>query len=386
TITLIGVMDKNIWPALQAAAAVLLGDHPAGIIIDCGSITRITPAGIGTFADAFRYITQKDAGIILVSASEEIITLARATEGVRSKMPLADSPEEARHSLKLRESVIRIPPGRNNLVIPLWEGWESVLNYAVRLRRGKEYAYHAAAVIKLPLSLSISHPMPREEQQAEKDLQKAAELVEGFGETVCARHTLRVRTPADIFGRFRGDRLRFLIPDAVLGAERRSRGPLLRELLCSSRYTVDLFSVKGSSDPDKVRRIMTVYGPGIRRVLSDCRQLAKVSDDEHIDVLIAYPVQVPRSRELSSVAPDEDFYRAEKEIGALAAKYKNLRLELRFLAVRNYASDLAMLAEKEQTELFFTVLESPVYAHSQSLRLVMNLYYGEVCSVLAVRG
>ncbi|MBO4548534.1 MAG: STAS domain-containing protein, partial [Abditibacteriota bacterium] len=141
TITLNGVLDKNIWPALQAAVAVLLKEHPAGIIIDCGSITRITPAGIGTFASAFRYITQKNAGIIFVSASEEVISLARATEGVRSKMPVAADAEEARHSLSLRETVIRKLGGKNNIVVPLTDGWQTALAYAVRLRKGKEYRY-----------------------------------------------------------------------------------------------------------------------------------------------------------------------------------------------------------------------------------------------------
>ncbi len=382
TVTLIGVMDKNIWPALQAAAAVLLREHPAGIIIDCGSITRITPAGTGTFADAFRYITMKDAGIIFVSASEEIIRLARATEGVRSKMPLADNAEQARHSLSLRENSVKLPEGKSNLAVPLIKGWQTALDYAVRLRRGKEYVYHAAAVIKLPLSLSISHPMPAEEQQAEKDLEKAAALVEGFGETVCKKHTLRVRAAEDFIFRFPKQKVRFLLPDAAVGTERQNKGLMLRDLLLRRDYTVDLFSVRGAVHPDKLNKVTTVYDGNIRKVMQDCEALAKTADDPMIELTALYPVPVPGSLELSAAVPDEGFFAAEKSIKSVSSRFRHIKTNLRFLPVRNYSSGIAAFAEKDNTRLFIVILEDPVYAHSKQIALAMELYYSGICPLL----
>ena len=72
-----------------------------------------------TFADTFKYITRKNARIIFASPSKEIRKLANTIEGVRSKMPVADSIESARKSLNIYNINIKEGNAESQILIPL---------------------------------------------------------------------------------------------------------------------------------------------------------------------------------------------------------------------------------------------------------------------------
>ena len=89
TITLRGEVKTNIWPAIQAAAALLLENHPTGIILDGSGLTKVTVKGAETFADAFDFIVAHNARIMVVGLTEEMIEVGQAVPGVRSQLPIA---------------------------------------------------------------------------------------------------------------------------------------------------------------------------------------------------------------------------------------------------------------------------------------------------------
>ena len=107
TVTLRGAITSNIWPAIQASAALLLENHPTGIIIDCSPLTRITPKGAETFTDAARYIQEQNARIVVAGLAPELLEIGKAVPGVRSQLPVCDTVDEARASLSLEEGEVK---------------------------------------------------------------------------------------------------------------------------------------------------------------------------------------------------------------------------------------------------------------------------------------
>ena len=118
-----GRLDKNLWPTIQAAANLLLRHHLEGIIVDGGALTGCSPEGAKTFRDAMDYIERYRARIVVCALPENVMGCIRATPGVRSRLPVTETLEEARASLKLSgPGGVRAGGGQSapqNILVPL---------------------------------------------------------------------------------------------------------------------------------------------------------------------------------------------------------------------------------------------------------------------------
>ena len=201
TITLTGLISGNIWPAIQAAAAMLLKEHPTGIIIDCTYIDGITQEGGETFADAFSYIASHNARIVVAGLAHEQLETIREVPGVRSQLPLAVNVEEARASFKLEELKLERGRARIAAVVPMMGNWQRAVFHADRLALGENCEIHLLDLIKVPRTLPLGTPLTEREEAGQARLRAAEALVK---ETRLKSyvHVRRVRSNSGGLGEF----------------------------------------------------------------------------------------------------------------------------------------------------------------------------------------
>ncbi|MCE5314928.1 MAG: universal stress protein [Armatimonadota bacterium] len=192
TITLRGSIKTNIWPAIQAAAALLLEHHPTGIIIDCSAVDKITAKGAETLADAFRYIQERNARIVVAALSPELLEIGKEVPGVRSQVSIAATVDEARASLELEEVTPERGKARLAAVVPMLGEWQSAVDHACRLAIGQSTEIHLVDLIKVPRALPIGTPLPERESAGQQRLETGKALVAAMGFKVFA-HVERVR-------------------------------------------------------------------------------------------------------------------------------------------------------------------------------------------------
>jgi len=195
-----GALDKNLWPTIQAAANLLLRQHPQGIIVDGSSLTACSPEGAQTFREAMDYIERYRARIVVSAVPEGIIEVIRAVPGIRSRLPIAATVEEARASLRLAR------PGAaqggsthralQDILVPLLRADtpETSTMLACRLAKAGEQKarLHLAYILEVPRHLPLSSPLPEEEAVAAEALVAAQSWVQREG-LLAVPHVLRAR-------------------------------------------------------------------------------------------------------------------------------------------------------------------------------------------------
>lgn len=102
-VRLSGSLHKNQWLTIKAAANLLLHEHPQGIIIDCADLSDISEEGAKTFLDAMRNIEAAKSRIMVANLPEPVLKVIRTVPGVRSQLPIAESVEAARASLRMHK-------------------------------------------------------------------------------------------------------------------------------------------------------------------------------------------------------------------------------------------------------------------------------------------
>lgn len=186
-----GTLEKNHWPTIQAAANLLLRQHPQGILVDGCELKSVTPEGARTFGSAMDYIERYKARIVVCNLPESVTEAIRAVPGVRSRLPVAGSIEEGRASLALsRPGAVR-PTGRRrtlqNILVPLLRADtpETTVTLACRLAKpeGQAAHLHLAYVLEVPRHLPLNAPLPEEEATAGKILDAAEHWVRQQGLT-----------------------------------------------------------------------------------------------------------------------------------------------------------------------------------------------------------
>lgn len=305
TITLRGEIHSNIWPAIQAAAALLLENHPTGIIIDATAVTRVTPKGAETLADAFAYISAHEARIVVVGLAPELVEIGRTVPGVRSQLPLANTVEEARASLRLEEVTPQRGRARIAGIVPMLGNWERSLYYAGRLAAGESAELHLVDLIKVPRTLPIGTPIPEREQAGQERLAQASEMLRGTGLRGFS-HAEHVRSESAGVMEFAQN----LGADfAVLSIDQDDRSaPYIEEsesmsLAEAAQFEVSL--IKGApSDPSKTPRRVVVPGVGSWSHAFD--HACKLASAEDAVVTAVYPVVVPRSEPIDAPMPDAE--------------------------------------------------------------------------------
>ena len=176
-----GELDRNLWPTIQAAANLLLRQHVQGIIIDGSQLSGASSEGAQTFRDAMDYIERYRARIVVCSLPETVMEVIRAVPGVRSRLPIAATIEEARASLMLaaRPGLGAAIAGTRpqDILVPLLrpDHAEAVTALACRLAKaeGQKARLHLAYVLEIPRHLPLTAPLPDEEADAGRALQSA---------------------------------------------------------------------------------------------------------------------------------------------------------------------------------------------------------------------
>ena len=178
-----GALDKNLWPTIQAAANLLLRHHMEGIIVDGGGLTGCSPEGAKTFRDAMDYIERYRARIVVCDLPDSVMEVIRAVPGVRSRLPITGTLEEARASLRLagpgpsRAVAGNRPP--LEILVPLLssDNPEAAAGLACRLATAegetRKARLHVAYMLEVPRHLPLTAPLPEEEASASLALDAA---------------------------------------------------------------------------------------------------------------------------------------------------------------------------------------------------------------------
>lgn len=321
TITLRGEVKGNIWPAIQAAAALLLENHPTGIILDGSGITKITSKGAETFADAFSFIAAQNARIMVVGLSEEMLVIGKTVPGVRSQLPIAATVEEARASLELGEMTPRRGKARVAAVVPILGNWRRAVYFADKLACGENCEVHLVDLIKVPRTLPIGQPLPERETEGQARLEEAQGLVRKTG-LKSFSHVERVRSEMgldDFALRLHGD-------FAVVSIDRAGKdepcmeeaeGLLLQE---AAPFEVSLF--KGApSEP--TRPPTNVVVPAIGAWDHAVEHACKLIQGEDAVLTVVYVIAIPRTEPLDAPRPDDDVAADDcaKEAHRIGKKY-----------------------------------------------------------------
>ena len=204
-VALEGSLDKNLWPTIQAAANLLLRQHTHGIIIDGSMLTGCSPEGAKTFRDAMDYIERYRARIVVAQLPDAVMEVLRGVPGVRSRLPISDTIDEARASLRLARANTghTLETGGRalqDILVPLLraDSPETATMLACRLAKvdGQKTRVHLAYFLEVPRQLPLSAPLPEEERIAAETLEVAEKWVRREGLTVVT-HIARTRDAAE---------------------------------------------------------------------------------------------------------------------------------------------------------------------------------------------
>ncbi len=199
-VRLSGALHKNQWLTIKAAANLLLQQHPQGIIIDCADLDNISEDGAKTFLDALRDIEAAKARIVVANLPPNLLALFQTIPGLRSQMPVADSVEAARASLRLGNRPAAAPdssdPTRRptRLLVPLIEDLDLTYgaHLGARLARAAKAELRLTYFLEVPRTLPLNAPLHDEEQTAQQTLARAALYARQFN-TPPGEHVERVR-------------------------------------------------------------------------------------------------------------------------------------------------------------------------------------------------
>jgi len=212
-VTLSGRLERNLWPAIQAPANLLLRQHPSGILIDATDLHMCTQEGVKTFVDAITYIERYRARIVLCNVPPIVEEVIKTVPGARSRVAIAPDQESGRASLVLaqrqrdknrikwvaeaehRQILVPLIPAMSTTrealglskVLAGSRPLEDTADTSVQTKGKKPTSLiHLAFFIEVPRSMPLSAPFPEEEDHARRLLTEA--------ESIAAKNGLRVRS------------------------------------------------------------------------------------------------------------------------------------------------------------------------------------------------
>lgn len=305
TITLRGEVKSNIWPAIQAAAALLLENHPTGIIIDGSPITKITAKGAETFSDAFAFIVSQNARIMVVGLTDEEIEIGKTVPGVRSQLPIAATIEEARYSLELGEATLRRGKAQTAGVVPMLGNWKRAVYFADKLAIGENCEIHLVDLIRVPRTLPLGSPLPDREEQGQKRLEEGQGLVKQTGLSSFI-HVHRVRSGTELGGFAEKLGANFALISIDACADDCLRMEQSEALSLQEAAPLEVALIKGS--PEKPNQpalnvVVPATGAWSLAVQHACKF---VEGEPNAKVTVVSIIAVPRSQALDTPKPDAD--------------------------------------------------------------------------------
>lgn len=303
TITLRGEVKSNIWPAIQAAAALLLDNHPTGIIIDCSALTRITSRGALTFQDAFAFIASQNARIVVVGLTEEMLAIGRTVPGFRSQLPIASSVEEARRSLQLSETTLKRGTARAAGVVPILGNWRRAIFFADQLAIGENCEIHLVDLIRVPRTLPIGTPMPEREAEGQARLVEAQQLVKQT-KLKSFSHVERVRSESgldDFAQRLGAD---FTVVSLDPGGKDEPHIERDEALSLQETAALEVSLIKGGAEAARIPAKIAV--PALGAWEHAVEHACKLATGQRSEVTVIYTIAIPRAEPLDAKRPDAE--------------------------------------------------------------------------------
>jgi hypothetical protein len=144
-----------------------------------------------------RYIQKAGARIVVCNLPDSVMDVIRSVPGVRSQLPLADSIEQARASLRLCRTGNQDeakPTGQATILVPLVEGvdTEHAVTIAAKLSRERNAPVTLVYFLTIARHLPLGTPMADEEADGNRMLETAA-LVARKHNLQPSRHLEHVR-------------------------------------------------------------------------------------------------------------------------------------------------------------------------------------------------
>lgn len=179
-VRLSGSLTKNQWLTIKAAANLLLQNHPQGIIVDCADLENITEEGAKTFREAMRDIEAANARIVVANLPDQIEAVCKTVRGVRSQLPIADSVEAARASLRIHIRPTAVPAANGQkrgqiILVPLVADLDLTYgaHLAGRIAQGTHAEVRLMYFLEVERTLPLNAPLMEKEQAAQDALQRA---------------------------------------------------------------------------------------------------------------------------------------------------------------------------------------------------------------------
>ncbi len=208
-VKLSGSLTRNQWMTIKAAANLLLTNHPEGIIVDCSYLDSISEDGAKTFLEAMRDIEAAKSRILVVSLPQQVLAVCKTVPGVRSQLPIADTIEDARASLRMAGRPGALADKRSGgssdsskritrILVPIVANMELTYGAALaaRLSRGQRADIRLVYFLEVPRTLPLNAPLVDEEQSAQKMLRDAVERARLEG-AAAKEHVERVRDASE---------------------------------------------------------------------------------------------------------------------------------------------------------------------------------------------
>jgi anti-anti-sigma regulatory factor len=184
TVRLYGDIRDNQWLTIKAVTNLLLRKHPHGIIIDCTHLADVTSEGGETFLDAIHYIEAAAARIVLAHLPDAVFTTLKSVPGLRSRLPISSTVDEARRSLQaggLADTTGAVE-GTGTLVPLLYaDAAEHATATACRLGREAKSDIHLAYMLTVPRTMPLNTPLPEAEEEAQRILDASEAVVRKYG-------------------------------------------------------------------------------------------------------------------------------------------------------------------------------------------------------------
>ncbi|MCC6729865.1 MAG: universal stress protein [Chthonomonadales bacterium] len=181
-VRLSGALVKNQWLTIKAAANLLLRDHPQGILIDGSELEHVSEDGARTFLEAMRDIQAAGARIVVCNLPANVLEVLRGVPGVRSQLPIANSVEEARDSLRMLGTGVT-EVSHNAVLVPLLDGIdvEHAIRIAGRVAQAERHPLVLLGFLEVARTLPLGTPLPEAEASAKTLLESAAALARRSG-------------------------------------------------------------------------------------------------------------------------------------------------------------------------------------------------------------
>lgn len=201
-VRLSGSLHKNQWLTIKAAAAMALQEHPQGIIVDCSRLEEISEDGARTFLEAMRDIEAAKARIIVANLPPNVLIVLKTIPGVRSQLPIADSVEAARASLRMWHRPSAPTPStetsRRVILVPLVPGLDLTYgaHMAGRIGRAGRVEIRLIYFLEVARTLPLNAPLQEEEQAAQESLAQALQLAKQYN-VPTTEHVEHVREAPD---------------------------------------------------------------------------------------------------------------------------------------------------------------------------------------------